>query len=73
LPLNGLLSEEGRKPEHWTTDANSEARQFFKVTQIPLDEIGTDPNEARNFAARTADSGPLGMGIISARVGLLFI
>jgi uncharacterized protein (DUF2235 family) len=68
-----MLSEEGRKPEHWTTDANSDGRQFFKVTQIPLDEIGTDPNEAKNFAARTADSGPLGMGIISARAGLLFI
>jgi hypothetical protein len=68
-----MLSEEGRRAEHWTTDANSEGRQFFKVTQIPLGEIGTDPNEARNFAARTADSGPLGMGIISAREGLLFI
>jgi uncharacterized protein (DUF2235 family) len=68
-----ILSEEGRKPEHWMTDANSEGRQFFKVTQTPLDEIGTDPKEARNFAARTADSGPLGMGVVSARAGLLYI
>ena len=68
-----MLSEEGRKPEHWTSDANSEGRQFFKVTQIPLKEIGTDPREAQNFAARTADSGPLGLGIISARAGLLYI
>lgn len=68
-----ILSEEGRKPEHWMIDANSEGRQFFKVTPIPLDEIGTDPNEARNFASRTADSGPLGMGVISARAGLLYI
>jgi uncharacterized protein (DUF2235 family) len=68
-----ILSEEGRKPEHWTNDANSEGRQFFKVTQIPLEEIGTDPKEAENFAARTADSGPLGMGTVSARAGLLAI
>jgi len=68
-----MLSEEGRKPEHWTSDANSEGRQFFRVTQIPLNEIGTDPKEAQNFAARTADSGPLGMGVISARAGLLYI
>jgi uncharacterized protein (DUF2235 family) len=68
-----VLSQEGRKPEHWTTDASSEGRQFFKVTQVPLEMIGTDPNEARNFAARTADSGPLGMGIVSAREGLLAI
>jgi uncharacterized protein (DUF2235 family) len=68
-----LSSEEASKPEHWTSDANSEGKQFFKVTQIPLEEIGTDPSEARNFAVRTADSGPLGMGVISARAGLLFI
>jgi uncharacterized protein (DUF2235 family) len=68
-----ILSEEGRKPEHWTSDADSEGRQFFKVTRVPLDEIGTDPKEAKNFAARKADSGPLGMGIISAREGLLKI
>ena len=38
-----MLSEEGRKPEHWTTPANSEGKEFFKVTMIPLAEIGTDP------------------------------
>lgn len=68
-----ILSKEGRKPEHWTTDANSEGRQFFKVTLIPLDEIGTDPKQAQNFSKRTADSGPLGKGTISAREGLLYI
>jgi hypothetical protein len=40
---------------------------------IPLAEIGTDPKEAQNFAARSADSGPLGKGIISAREGLKYI
>jgi uncharacterized protein (DUF2235 family) len=68
-----MLSDEGRKPEHWTTAANSEGRQFFQVTMIPLGEIGTDPKEAQNFYNRTADSGPLGQGIVSARVGLKYI
>lgn len=68
-----MLSEEGRKPEHWTTFANSEGRQFFKVTMIPLAEIGTDPNEAQKFHDRMADSGPLGKGTISAREGLKYI
>ena len=66
-------SEEGRKPEHWTNFTNTDGRQFFKVTMIPLQEIGTDPNEARNFAGRTADSGPLGKGVVSAKEGLKYI
>jgi hypothetical protein len=40
---------------------------------IPLGEIGTDPKEALNFYNRTADSGPLGKGILSARDGLKYI
>ena len=68
-----MLSDEGRKPEHWTTFTNSEGRQFFKVTMIPLAEIGTDPKEAQNFHDRMADSGPLGKGTVSARDGLKYI
>ena len=40
---------------------------------VPLAEIGTDPNEAQNFANRNADSGPLGKGTVSARDGLKYI
>jgi mono/diheme cytochrome c family protein len=69
-PMN---SDEGRKPEHWTNFTDSQGRQFFKVTMIPLAEIGTDPKEAQNFHDRKADSGPLGKGIISAGDGLTFI
>ncbi len=67
-----MLSDEGRKPQHWTNNTNSAGRQFFKVTMIPLAEIGTDPKEAQNFSNRTADSGPLGKGIVSARDGLKY-
>jgi len=68
-----MLSDEGRKPQHWTNNTNSAGRQFFKVTMIPLAEIGTDPKEAQNFYNRTADSGTLGKGVISARDGLKYI
>jgi hypothetical protein len=68
-----MLSDEGRKPEHWTSNTNPRGKQFFKVTMIPLGEIGTDPKEALNFYNRTADSGPLGKGILSAREGLKYI
>jgi len=68
-----MLSDEGRKAEHWTNNSNSAGRQFFKVTMISLAEIGTDPKEAQNFYNRTADSGPLGKGIVSARDGLKYI
>jgi len=68
-----MYSDEGRKPEHWTNNTHGDGRQFFKVTMIPLAEIGTDPKEAQNFNNRTADSGPLGKGIVSARDGLKYI
>jgi hypothetical protein len=69
-----MLSENGLKPEHWTAPTPySEGRQFFKVCMIPLAEIGTDPRQAKNFANRTADSGQLGLGTVSATKGLLFI
>jgi hypothetical protein len=68
-----MLSDDGRKPEHWTDATYSAQKQFFKVTMIPLAEIGTDPKEAENFNNRTADSGPLGKGTVSAREGLKYI
>lgn len=68
-----ILSDEGRKSDRWTDGKETAARKFLQVTMVPLEEIGTDPNEARNFADRTADSGPLGFGIVEAKVGLLKI
>ena len=68
-----MSSEEGRKVEHWTDYKENGGKQFFKVTMIPLEEIGTDPRQAQNFHDRMADSGPLGKGIISAGDGLTFI
>jgi len=68
-----MLSDEGRKGQHWTNSTSAAESQFFRVTEIPLAEIGTDPKEAENFNNRTADSGPLGRGIVSARDGLRYV
>lgn len=68
-----MLSDEGRKPTHWIDSDGGKGKHFFKVTMIPLEEIGTDPNQAQNFYNRKADSGPLGKGIISAQDGLKYI
>jgi cytochrome c5 len=43
-------------------------RRYLRVTMVPLDEIGTDPKAALNFARRTAELP--GVGRISAAEGL---
>jgi Uncharacterized alpha/beta hydrolase domain (DUF2235) len=68
-----MSSDEGRKADHWTDYKDSSGKRFFKVTMIPLEEIGTDPKQAENFNKRTADSGPLGRGTVSAAEGLTYI
>ena len=68
-----MLSDEGKRPEHWTSNSKIAGKHFFKVIMIPLGEIGTDPKEAQNFYNRSADSGPLGKGVVSARDGLKYI
>jgi hypothetical protein len=65
-----MLSEEGRKPEHWMSN---NGHPLFKVTMIPLEEIGTDPNEAQNFYDRKADSGQVGLKTVPATEGLKYI
>jgi hypothetical protein len=68
-----MSSDEGRKPEYWTDYRDSGGNQFFKVKMVALDFIGTDPNQAQNFYDRKADSGPVGMGTVSAGDGLTYI
>jgi type VI secretion system (T6SS) phospholipase Tle1-like effector/processive rubber oxygenase RoxA-like protein len=69
-----MLSVEAKDLKYWTPPKPySEGRRFFKVVMCPLEEIGTDPNQAQNFAKRMADSGPLGLGVVPATTGLLFI
>jgi uncharacterized protein (DUF2235 family) len=68
-----MLSKEAAEEDRWTAGTNDPDHRFLQVTMVPLSEIGTDPNEAQNFAIRKADTGPLGLGIASAKDGLEFI
>jgi hypothetical protein len=68
-----MLSDDARAGDRWTTSGENNGKQFFKVTMIPLKVIGTDPKQAENFYKRTADSGPMGLGTISANDGLTYI
>ncbi len=49
---------------------NSRKRRFMVVKDVKATYVGTDPHEAMDFINRTADSGDLGKGRISAGVGL---
>ena len=64
-PVN---SPELQDPKYW--EAGLKGHSFLKLNVIPLDEIGTDPREATDWANRTAVTGPLGLGTVSAAEGL---
>lgn len=67
-PIN---SPEIQDPQYW--EPGLEGRRFLKLRVVPLNVIGTDPHEAADFANRTADTGPLGLGTVSASAGLSLI
>jgi len=73
-PLTALKAElEGgaygdAAPKHWWRSGSG--NWFIKVTDIPIDEIGTDPHQATAFKMRTANTGDLKMGVVSAAAGL---
>jgi hypothetical protein len=46
---------------------------LLKVTDLNIQEIGTDPRAALDFRNRTADSGPLQRGRLTAAEGLDFV
>lgn len=52
---------------------NNVGTWLIKVNDIPLDEIGTDPHEAVDYAQRTAQTGALGLGTKTAREGLMLV
>jgi hypothetical protein len=56
--------------DYWV---NNLGRWLVKTVGIPLEEIGTDPHEAEDFAKRTADTGALGLGRKTAREGLMLV
>lgn len=58
-------------PTYW--EDGLEGRRFLKVKDVPLDYIGTDPREAVDFIERTADTGDLKQGRVSAAKGLDYV
>ena len=77
-PLPELMAEY----EKWKADPAYAPKSWWKsgsgswyveVTDIPIEEIGTDPRQATDFKTRTADSGALGKGVVSAEDGLLLV
>ncbi|MFZ0705009.1 MAG: cytochrome c [Candidatus Korobacteraceae bacterium] len=64
-PVN---SPELQDPKYW--EAGQKGHSFLKLNVIPLDEIGTDPREATDWANRTAVTGALGLGTVTASDGL---
>jgi mono/diheme cytochrome c family protein len=66
--LPPLDSPQIQDSEYWEEGLNG--KRFLKLNVIPLDEIGTDPREASNWAQRTAVTDALGLGTVSAAVGL---
>jgi hypothetical protein len=66
--LPPVSSLEIQDPKYW--EAGSDGKRFLKLNVIPLDEIGTDPREATDWAQRTAVTNALGLGTVAAKVGL---
>lgn len=71
-PLQELQADlRAEKPVYWVS--NSTGRRFLDLRDIPLAMVGTDPNQATEFKNRTADTGALGQGRVSADIGLKLV
>jgi hypothetical protein len=69
--LERLKTDPDHEPQYWWRGSNG--NWYVKVTDIPIDEIGTDPRQATDFKNRRADSGALGQGVVSADAGLRLV
>jgi hypothetical protein len=67
--LPSVHSPEIQDAQYW--EPGQENHRFLKLKVSSLDEIGTDPHQAADFAARTANTGPaMGLGTVGAAAGL---
>ena len=55
-------------PKYWVSNASG--KRFLDLLDVQVVDVGTDGRAALDFIARSADSGDLGKGRISAGVGL---
>jgi hypothetical protein len=70
LPPAEELVADLQKPQPTYWWENGQKKRFLKVRDVSLAKVGTDSHEAMDFINRTADSGYLGKGRVSAAVGL---
>ncbi len=71
-PVNELMEDmKSAQPQHWWK--NKQGKQFLVVKDVKMEYMRTDPHEAGDFITRTADSGGLGKGRISAEDGLRLV
>ncbi len=66
--LRLLSIDEEHQPKYWWRSASG--NWYLDLTDIPIDYVGTDPRQATDFKNRTADTGDLGRGVLSASAGL---
>jgi cytochrome c5 len=67
--LPPLDSPEIKDAKYWKPGSD-EKHLFLDLTQVPLEEIGTDPTEATDWSNRKAVTDNLGLGTVSAATGL---
>ncbi len=68
-PVAELVADlKSQRPLYWWE--NRLGKRFLIVKDVKADFMGTDPHEAIDFINRTADTGDLGQGRVSAATGL---
>jgi hypothetical protein len=68
-PVDELVVDLNKpQPTYWWE--NSQKKRFMIVKDVKQSFVGTDPHEAIDFINRTADTGDLGKGRVSAGAGL---
>jgi mono/diheme cytochrome c family protein len=68
-PVAELLTDlKSPRPIYWWE--NGQGKRLLKVKDVTVSYVGTDPHEATDFVNRTADTGDLGKGRVSAAAGL---
>jgi hypothetical protein len=66
--LSKLTTEKDHQSKVWWQSKSG--NWYIKVTDVPISYVGTDPRQATDFKERTADTGDLKKGVVSASVGL---
>ena len=72
-PIDELKERLASGSPPWVKRDPQQPYPFLRNVEIPIEDIGTDPNQALDFFNRTADSGDLKKGCLTAAEGLDFL